>query len=372
MDISIQAEPNRVKRGGNVELGATLLHTATGIHPVQRIRNVDWNDTGSNRSARLQGFPRLAALLELKQRNVDLVESNDSGFGPDGRGWAAKWRLFPERWDPDQKFTLQDLTHHLNQCQPKSSHRGYGVSSSVSDYGSLGRATGFSSARSSASRTNHQPEYTLATSSLQYDGVLQGNLTLNPPAYIAPIHRQATKPALFDVVLISRLPQGIKTQALRHMPLTEIMAKPSFCFLQVEHPSEVEFCCEILEGWGFRLAEDIVSYDDKMFRAGSSVGETCLDKASGPTQGIQSDHEEYKRDFGELSRAEALSDLSLSQHDYNSIVPYELSIGNKSDFVHPRPMYGYPDKFTSAKPLPNVFTRTAHHCLMGVKGTVRR
>ncbi len=125
MEISVQSESDYSKNEEDVIVGATLLFTATGDHPIKKVRNFDWEDYTSNRSARFQGFPKLVTLLKLKQDNVNSVESNDSGSGPDGRGWAVRWRLFPEKWDPEQKFTLADLAYCLDQFQPEVSRKDY-------------------------------------------------------------------------------------------------------------------------------------------------------------------------------------------------------------------------------------------------------
>ena len=96
--------------------GATLLQVGTGTHPINIIRNVDWADRALNRRTRTCGFPKITTLLELKQYNIESVETNDSGSGPDGQGWAVRWPLFPKEWDSEQKYTLEDLAYCLEQC----------------------------------------------------------------------------------------------------------------------------------------------------------------------------------------------------------------------------------------------------------------
>lgn len=188
-----------------------------------------------------------------------------------------------------------------------------------------------------------------------------------------------TNSILFDVVLISRLPPGIKTQALRHLPLSELTAKPSFCFLWVEDFAEIELCCGILEGWGFRPAEDILIYNESVFGAGVGIRENRRGKASESWQGTNGFSGGCKWSFGDLSGAEALSDLGLDQEDYNSMIPHELHKALKSDSessdpsaFHQQTQYCESEKVAFSVPIPEIFARGAHHCLMGIKGTIKR
>lgn len=95
------------------ELDSTMLQVVTDQHPIENIRNVDWEDPALNCYAKSWGFPNLVTLSESKRRNVTSVEMNDSGAGPEGQGWAVRWPLSLEDWDREQKLTLGDLPYHL-------------------------------------------------------------------------------------------------------------------------------------------------------------------------------------------------------------------------------------------------------------------
>ncbi|KAI9880668.1 MAG: hypothetical protein M1830_001672 [Pleopsidium flavum] len=365
MEISTLSEPDCSKSEADDLVGATLLYTATGDHPVKKIRNVDWEDYVSNRSARSHGFPKLGTLVEMKQRNITWVESNDSGSGPDGRGWAVRWRLFLENWDPEQKFTLADLGHRLRQCQPETSRKNYDQILLV--YKTPGRCLARNQAESLSAVVTSRSARSLTAAGA------------DPFRDATPTSSTMTNSILFDVVLISRLPPGIKTQALRHLPLAELTAKPSFCFLWVEDFAEIELCCGILEGWGFRPAEDILVYNESVFRAGLGFREKRRGGGSEARQETSGVSDGCRFNFRDSSEPDALSSLGLDQADYNSMIPHELRQGLESNPVSSKlpafqqqTQYCHSDKVALSVPVPHVFTRGAHHCLMGIKGTVKR
>ncbi len=181
-------------------------------------------------------------------------------------------------------------------------------------------------------------------------------------------------PLLFDAVMISRLPPGVKTQALRNMPMNQITAIPSFCFLWVEDITEMELCGEILKAWGFRVAEDIVIYDASIFRSKTDDKRDGGDIQGRPTSGGDTGCDGCEP--GNLTVAELLLSLGLEEEDdRNFVSPAHFCANSRSsefstnqrDSISP-----HTDTVLSLDPPANVFRRTARHCLMGVKGTVKR
>lgn len=95
-------------------------------------------------------------------------------------------------------------------------------------------------------------------------------------------------------------------------------ARPSFCFVWVEDLADIEIHQEILEGWGFRVVEDVVIYDASLAfngRAAIKQDHCCKKKRLRRRTQRCPDCDETR--FGNLTRAEVLSDPGLDQayHD---------------------------------------------------------
>ena len=176
---------------------------------------------------------------------------------------------------------------------------------------------------------------------------------------------------------MSQLPPGIQPQALRHVPIPILCAQPAFCFILVDDSATIETYHEILEGWGFRIAEDIVVYDGSL--TGSRTPESMQihrDREGDGKHGSPGYSDCYETRFGDLSGTEVLLDLGLDPADYGSMIPHER---HETDCRYSRvfKMQQQPRcRHFTGSPLsasvPEAFRRTARHCLMGIRGAVRR
>jgi hypothetical protein len=157
--------------------------------------------------------------------------------------------------------------------------------------------------------------------------------TAHPPCYLPFSELQALSPSKFDAILVDPpFSSAFTWDTLANLPVPALAADPSFVFLWVGSGAGdgLERGREILYRWGYRRCEDVVWI------------KTNKESNLGPGVSILSPlHFPHESLFTEIS-VPSLHGSTLLSH-------------TKTD-----------------PPTSSLFARTKQHCLIGIRGTVRR